>query len=122
VGFAAHLSSSPSCRTWQASAGSGILTIDRAYFDLTGGLDRWLYGLVRKHGGRQRDGWRFDFHHLHQKSGALSPFKRFAFELRDIIRRQPLPGRALDAARSSVAAGCGAFAHPRHGAGCGSAP
>ncbi|OJY26256.1 MAG: hypothetical protein BGP11_12650 [Rhodobacterales bacterium 65-51] len=99
-----------------------ILTIDRAYFDLTGGLDRWLYGLVRKHGGRQRDGWRFDFHHLHQKSGALSPFKRFAFELRDIIRRQPLPGRALDAARSSVAAGCGAFAHPRHGAGCGSAP
>lgn len=72
-----------------------ILTIDRAYFDLTGGLDRWLYRLVRKHGGRQRDGWRFDFHHLHQKSGALSPFKRFAFELRDIIRRQPLPGYIL---------------------------
>ena len=72
-----------------------ILTIDRAYFDLTGGLDRWLYRLVRKHGGRQREGWRFDFHHLHQKSGALSPFKRFAFELRDIIRRQPLPGYTL---------------------------
>ncbi len=72
-----------------------ILTIDRAYFNLTGGLDRWLYRLVRKHGGRQRDGWRFDFHHLHQKSGALSPFKRFAFELRDIIRRQPLPGYTL---------------------------
>lgn len=72
-----------------------ILTIDRAYFDLTGGLDRWLYRLVRKHGGRQWDGWRFDFHHLHQKSGALSPFKRFAFELRDIIRRQPLPGYTL---------------------------
>jgi hypothetical protein len=32
-----------------------------AYFDLTGGLDRWLYRIVRKHGGRQRDGWRFDF-------------------------------------------------------------
>nr|HAQ93051.1 replication protein [Afipia sp.] len=37
-----------------------VLTIDRAYFDLTGGLDRWLYRLVRKHGGRQRNGWRFD--------------------------------------------------------------
>jgi plasmid replication initiation protein len=69
-----------------------VLTIDRAYFDLTGGLERWLYRLVRKHGGRQRFGWRFDFRHLHQKSGSLSPFKRFAFELRDIIRRQPLPG------------------------------
>jgi plasmid replication initiation protein len=72
-----------------------ILTIDRAYFDLTGGLDRWLYRLVRKHGGRQTGGWRFDFRHLHQKSGSLSPFKRFAFELRDIIRRQPLPGYVL---------------------------
>ena len=72
-----------------------VLTIDRAYFDLTGGLDRWLYRLVRKHGGRQQGGWRFDFHHLHQKSGSLSPFKRFAFELRDIIRRQPLPGYTL---------------------------
>ena len=72
-----------------------VLTIDRAYFDLTGGLERWLYRLVRKHGGRQRAGWRFDFHHLHQKSGALSPFRRFAFELRDIVRRQPLPGYTL---------------------------
>jgi plasmid replication initiation protein len=72
-----------------------VLTIDRAYFGLTGGLDRWLYRIVRKHGGRQRNGWRFDFRHLHQKSGALSPFKRFAFELRDIIRRQPLPGYTL---------------------------
>ena len=69
-----------------------VLTIDRAYFDLTGGMERWLYRLVRKHGGRQRNGWRFDFRHLHLKSGSLSPFKRFAFELRDIIRRQPLPG------------------------------
>ena len=72
-----------------------VLTIDRAYFDLTGGLDRWLYRLVRKHGGRQRRGWRFDFRHLYQKSGSLSPFKRFAFELRDIIRRQPLPGYTM---------------------------
>ncbi|MBB5719757.1 plasmid replication initiation protein [Stakelama sediminis] len=72
-----------------------ILTIDPAYFYLTGGLDRWLYRIVRKHGGRQRNGWRFDLRHLHVKSGSLSPFKRFAFELRDIVRRQPLPGYVL---------------------------
>jgi plasmid replication initiation protein len=29
------------------------------------------------------------------KSGALSPPKRFAFELRDIVRRQALPGYQL---------------------------
>ena len=72
-----------------------VLSIDRAYFDLTGGLERWLYRLVRKHAGRQARGWRFDFRHLHEKSGSLSPFKRFAFELRDIVRRQPLPGYRL---------------------------
>ena len=72
-----------------------ILTIDRAYFDLTGGLERWLYRLVRKHGGRQEQGWSFDLHHLHLKSGSLSPFKRFAFELRGIVQRQPLPGYRL---------------------------
>ncbi|PKP72094.1 MAG: replication protein [Alphaproteobacteria bacterium HGW-Alphaproteobacteria-5] len=72
-----------------------VLTIDRTYFGLTGGLDRWLYRIVRKHGGKQRNGWRFDFRHLYQKSGSLSPFKRFAFELRDIVRRQPLPGYIL---------------------------
>jgi len=72
-----------------------ILTIDRAYFNLTGGFERWLYRIVRKHGGRQRSGWRFEFRHLYLKSGSLSPFKRFAHELRDIVRRQPLPGYLL---------------------------
>lgn len=72
-----------------------VLTIDRAYFSLTGGLERWLYRIVRKHGGRQGGGWSFDLSHLHLKSGALSPYKRFAFELRGIVGRQPLPGYVL---------------------------
>jgi plasmid replication initiation protein len=72
-----------------------VLTIDRAYFDLAGGLERWLYRIVRKHGGRQRGGWSFDFTHLHLKSGMLSPRKKFAFALRDIVRRQSLPGYRL---------------------------
>ncbi|MDP3676287.1 MAG: replication initiator protein A [Novosphingobium sp.] len=72
-----------------------VLTIDEDYFSLTGGLERWLYRLVRKHGGKQKGGWSFDFRHLHMKSGALSPCKRFAFELRDIVRRQALPGYTL---------------------------
>jgi plasmid replication initiation protein len=72
-----------------------ILSIDRRYFDLTGGLERWLYRLVRKHGGRQRRGWRFDLRHLYLKSGTLSPFASFAFEMRRIVRRQPLPGYRL---------------------------
>ncbi len=72
-----------------------VLTIDRDYFGLTGGLERWLYRLVRKHGGKQEFGWSFDFAHLHAKSGSLSPLKHFAYDLREIVRRQPLPGYRL---------------------------
>ncbi len=76
-----------------------VLTIDRAYFGLTGGLERWLYRIVRKHAGHQQSGWSFEFRHLYTKSATLSPFKRFAFELRDIARRQPLPGYRLGVCR-----------------------
>lgn len=72
-----------------------VLTIDRAYFDLTGGLERWLYRLVRKHGGKQSRGWSFDLPYLHQKSGSLSPLKHFAYDLRGIVRKQSLPGYSL---------------------------
>jgi plasmid replication initiation protein len=72
-----------------------VLTIDRAYFDLTGGLERWLYRVVRKHGGHQHGGWSFDVVHLHAKSGSLSPLKHFAYDLRQIVRCQTLPGYRL---------------------------
>jgi plasmid replication initiation protein len=34
-----------------------VLSIDPAYFNLTSGIERWLYRVVRKHGGRQKTGW-----------------------------------------------------------------
>ena len=33
--------------------------------------------------------------HLHAKSGSLSPLKHFAYDLREIVRRQTLPGYQL---------------------------
>jgi plasmid replication initiation protein len=51
--------------------------------------------LVRKHGGRQHYGWSFDVAYLHAKSGSLSPLKHFAYDLREIVRRQTLPGYRL---------------------------
>jgi plasmid replication initiation protein len=71
-----------------------VLTIDREYFALTGGLERWLYRTVRKHGGRQEYGWSFDLAYLHTKSGSLSPLKHFACDIRDIVRREPLQATA----------------------------
>ena len=77
-----------------------VLTIDRQYFHLTGGIERWLYRLVRKHGGRQPEGWSFDVRYLHTKSGSLAPLPRFAFEIRAIVKRQSLPGYHLALERS----------------------
>jgi plasmid replication initiation protein len=72
-----------------------VLTIDPAYFRLTGGIERWLYRVARKHAGRQRHGWVFEFAHLHAKSGSLARVSDFALDLRRIAARQRLPGYRL---------------------------
>jgi plasmid replication initiation protein len=76
-----------------------VLTIDPAYFKLTGGIERWLYRLVRKHGGHQREGWQFDFRYLHRKSGSLAKPCDFACDLRALVARQSLPGYVLSIER-----------------------
>jgi len=69
-----------------------VLTIDRAYFRLAGGIERWLYRLARKHAGKQPDGWRFDLRHLHARSGSLARYSDFAIDVRRIVRTGCLPG------------------------------
>ena len=78
-----------------------VLTIDPAYFQLTGGIERWLYRLVRKHAGRQARGWQFDFKHLHRKSGSLARPYDFACDLRALVARQSLPGYLLSIERTA---------------------
>jgi plasmid replication initiation protein len=68
-----------------------ILTIDPAYFDLTSGIERWLYRVARKHGGRQKTGWSFTFRQLYEKSGSLDRFANFALHLRQSVERQSIP-------------------------------
>jgi len=72
-----------------------VLTIDPAYFRLTGGIERWLYRLVRKHAGKQEFGWQFDFQHLYRKSGSVARYYDFAADLRALVARQALPGYLL---------------------------
>ncbi|QEE24949.1 replication initiator protein A [Rhodanobacter glycinis] len=78
-----------------------VLTIDPAYFRLTGGIERWLYRLVRKHGGRQRHGWRFELRHLYLKSGSLARYADFALDIRRLATRQSLPGYLLTVQRDA---------------------
>jgi plasmid replication initiation protein len=80
-----------------------VLTIDPAYFALTGGIERWLYRLVRKHGGKQPNGWSFDFQYLYLKSGSVARFSDFAIDVRRIAARQSLPGYLLTVAKPANA-------------------
>ncbi len=90
-----------------------VLTIDPDYFRLTGGIERWLYRVARKHAGHQRHGWLFEIGHLHAKSGSLARISDFALDLRRIALRQP----CLDiACRSNArgAASCSAYGPPNN--------
>jgi plasmid replication initiation protein len=74
----------------------GVLAIDRAYFDLTGGRERWLYKVARKHaGGAGGDGFSIAMPTLFEKSGAEGPYRRFKFEIIKIAERNALPGYNL---------------------------
>ena len=74
----------------------GVLAIDRAYFDLTGGRERWLYKVARKHaGGAGGDGFSIAMPTLFEKSGAEGPYRRFKFEIIKITERNALPGYNL---------------------------
>src|SRR5216684_6166942 len=79
-----------------------VLTIDPAYFRLTGGIERWLYRVARKHAGRQRHGWVFEFAHLHAKSGSLARVSDFALDIRRIAARQRLPGYRRQIGRKGI--------------------
>jgi plasmid replication initiation protein len=82
-----------------------VLSIDPAYFRLTGGIERWLYRVARKHAGRQTEGWRFELRHLHAKSASQARFSDFALDVRRLAARQPLPGYALQIERIIEAGG-----------------
>lgn len=74
----------------------GVLSIDRAYFDITGGRERWLYKVARKHaGGAGEGGFAISLPTLFEKSGAEGQYRRFKFEIAKIAERDELPGFAL---------------------------
>ena len=79
----------------------GVLSIDRAYFDITGGRERWLYRVARKHaGGAGEAGFSIALPTLFDKSGAEGQYRRFKFEVAAIVRANALPGYDLAFAKA----------------------
>jgi hypothetical protein len=80
----------------------GLLSIDPAYFSITGGRERWLYRVARKHaGGDGEDGFAISMPTLFEKSGAEGTYRRFKFEMLRVVERNDLPGFSLSVREGS---------------------
>ena len=74
----------------------GVLSIDPEYFSITGGRERWLYRVARKHaGGAGAKGFTISMPTLFEKSGAEGTYRRFKFEMAKIAASNDLPGYEL---------------------------
>jgi plasmid replication initiation protein len=67
---------------YNAVVGGEVLTLNRDYFRLDGGLERRLYELARKHCGHQAK-WVIGMELLHKKSGSQSTLIKF----RELVKR-----------------------------------
>jgi plasmid replication initiation protein len=78
----------------------GVLSIDPAYFSISGGRERWLYRVARKHaGGNGAEGFAISMPTLFEKSGAEGTYRRFKFEMQRIVACNDLPGFLLTASQ-----------------------
>lgn len=68
-----------------------VLTLDKEYFSISSGLERWIYLYIRKSAGFQKDGWEERLSLIYEKSGAIEPYRNFKVRIRKIIENQSIP-------------------------------
>jgi plasmid replication initiation protein len=80
---------------FNAVVASEVLTINRDYFRIKGGLERRVYSIVRKHCGKQP---KFEIRtsRLHEKSGSTAQLKKFRYEIRRIAEVNALPDYTIE--------------------------
>jgi len=74
-----------------------ILAVHPDYFQLKGGLERWLYRLARKAVPDKAEvpAIHFRMDTLHKQSGTTRPLRNFAGDIRKMAEKQPLPEYGL---------------------------
>jgi plasmid replication initiation protein len=92
----------------------GVLTIHEDYFLLTGGIERWLYRVARKHAGNQETGWSFTMRQLYEKSGSAARLSDFAIDIRHVVQANQLPEYELSISRNGEGDEIVRFVHRKH--------
>ena len=78
-----------------------LLTMHKDYFLLTGGLERALYRIARKHAGNQKGGWTCRVEVLRDKTGSDSKPKEFNRMLRKVVEADQLPDYTMEMAATA---------------------
>lgn len=68
-----------------------VLAIHPDYFLLTGGIERWLYRLARKHCGNNALGWSFTLCKLYEKYPPGREFRFFKRDIKAVVKNDCLP-------------------------------
>lgn len=76
--------------TYNSAIALEVLTYNRDYFRLRGGLDRRLYELARKHTGQQAR-WTISLELLQKKAGAGGTLKNFRQDIKQLANSDHLP-------------------------------
>jgi len=74
---------------------SEVVSISGKYFRLRRPLERRIYEIARKHCGKQNK-WQIGLKTLQNKTGSNAPFKRFRFNLKQIIKEDNTPDYRLE--------------------------
>lgn len=72
-----------------------VVSLDASYFEITGGIERWLYLWCHKSYNPNLGQWEESFRSLHRKSGTTNTFSQFSRYLRNIIKRDAMLGYKL---------------------------
>jgi plasmid replication initiation protein len=77
-------------------AQGSLLKSNSLYFDITSGLQKFLYRTARRHAGNNRDGWEFTVKTLYAKSGSEGSLKLFKSKLKKVVFENDLPDYSME--------------------------
>jgi len=72
---------------------SSVLRINEDFFKITGGIERWLYRIARKHEGTDREnqmGFIWPMKHLYERSLSSGTYRKFKFRINQIAKQDSL--------------------------------
>jgi plasmid replication initiation protein len=81
--------------------GKEVLTINREYFRLGKSLERRLYEIARKQCGKQAE-WKVSLEALYDKTGSMSPLRKFRFFINKICETNHLPDYYIQISNNDV--------------------